>query len=78
MEIQQRKQASWTECTALGFITTPHSQPHECPEIWIVSVANAQSSMIRIHNRWLLHRKKHDITIKEEDIEVRIHTVLII
>ena len=32
-KLQQRKQASWTEYTALGFITTPHSQPHRCPNI---------------------------------------------
>ena len=48
-KLQQRKQASWTEYTALGFITTPHSQPHRCPDIWNVSEVDviAQASMNR-------------------------------
>ena len=36
--MNEQRKTDWTESTAMGHITTPHSQSHRCPDTWRISI----------------------------------------
>ena len=38
--INEQRKTVWTESTAMGHITTPHSQSHSCPDNWKISIVS--------------------------------------
>ena len=70
--INEQRKECWTEYTAWGHITIPHSQSHRSPDHWKVSVLDEviQVSVCEKTELGLSLKEIHIMTIKRDEIVV--------